>query len=437
MKKKSLYLLFVSTLACTVYLWWSGSSGLFLQAGNRNLSLIAVGRLCGLLLETGILMQLVFMGRVRWIEQQFGHDKLNRIHRTLGKYLSILLVLHPFLITTGYAHYTGSGFFGQFWEFLTTWDHVLKAFSGLIILAIVIATSVFLRGRIRYEFWYFTHFSVYAAIALAFFHQTRFGDFAGRPGAIVYWYVLNFGVFGLILGYRFVRPLYLFVIHDFRVERVVVENYNTYSVHIGGRDLARFHFLPGQFANLFFLQRGLLFSHPFSFSAAPNGQSLRFSIKAEGDFTSRVSKLRPGARVLIDGPLGVFTEKTAHVDKFLFVAGGIGITPIRSLVESLAQKNKDLVLLYANRTPEDAVFGRELATIAARQHYVFSNILEQETPGYEKGRIDREKIARLVPDVLEREAFICGPPPMMEAVAKTLQSLGMSRERIHFEKFSY
>src|SRR5262245_16777272 len=137
MKKQLLYLLFLSTLSCTIYLWWSGSSGAFIVSPDTNLKLIAIGRLCGLLLETGLLMQLVFMSRTRWIEQQFGHDKLNRVHRTLGKYLSILLVAHPFFITLGHSRYEGHGFIAHFLEFLTTWDDVLKAFLGVIILAVV------------------------------------------------------------------------------------------------------------------------------------------------------------------------------------------------------------------------------------------------------------------------------------------------------------
>jgi ferredoxin-NADP reductase len=183
--------------------------------------------------------------------------------------------------------------------------------------------------------------------------------------------------------------------------------------------------------------------HPFSFSAAPNGQFLRVSIKAAGDFTDRVRELAPGTVALLEGPLGAFTAAVPR-DKYLMVAGGIGITPIRALIESLAAVGRDIVLLYSVKTADDLLFASELRALTAHCHFILSRASENregtkpgETKvGLERGRIDLRMLARLVPDVQEREVFICGPRPMIKAVAAALEALQVRGSSIHYEQFA-
>jgi ferredoxin-NADP reductase len=158
------------------------------------------------------------------------------------------------------------------------------------------------------------------------------------------------------------------------------------------------------------------------------------SVKAVGDYTARIRHLTPGTFVLLEGPLGAFTADDAADDKYLMVAGGIGITPIRALVESLAPAGLDIVLLYAARTADDLVFASELRALTPRCHFILSK--GEPGRGYERGRVDRTILERLVPDVQQREAFICGPPPMMEGVIGALRGLGVVRSRIHYERFT-
>ncbi len=169
------------------------------------------------------------------------------------------------------------------------------------------------------------------------------------------------------------------------------------SVYLTGRRIDRFMFRPGQYANVMFLSKGYWSPHPFSFSAAPNGQFLRLSIKAIGDFTARIRELRPGTIALLEGPLGAFTA-AAPRDKYLMVAGGIGITPIRALIESLSEAGRDIVLVYAVRTVNDLVFASELRAMSAHCHFVLSHSADA-AGAHESGRIDKPMLARLVPDV--------------------------------------
>ena len=302
---------------------------------------------------------------------------------------------------------------------------------------IVVSVSIpIIKKKIRYEAWYFTHLLIYVVLLLIFDHQVKTSDFS-LGIAYYYWYATMFGVFGLVFLTRWLRPFYTFYEHRFYVDRLVPETHDVTSVYIKGKDMQLFHFQPGQFSHYNFLQKGMWFTHPFSFSVAPNGKFLRFSVKASGDYTTKIDQLKIGTPVIIDGPLGVFTESRANTDKFLFIAGGIGITPIRALIESLAQKEKDLILLYANRSEKDIAFLEELQELSRHHHIIISNVLESAPQNYEQGRIDREKIERLVPDVKTREVFLCGPLPMMASILNILKDLGLPKTQIHFEKFSY
>jgi predicted ferric reductase len=180
------------------------------------------------------------------------------------------------------------------------------------------------------------------------------------------------------------------------------------------------------------------YTHPFSFSSAYNGTFIRFTIKNAGGYTEKISKVAPGTRVVIDGPLGLFVEKRATRDKYLLIAGGIGITPLRSMLGPLAAEQKDVVLLAAAKTENDLVFTSEIATIQRTDptlavHYILST----PTPGYLCGRLNKEIIVRLVPDFFSREVFLCGPPAMMKAIAKDLAEIGLSAKHVHFENFAF
>jgi len=205
-------------------------------------------------------------------------------------------------------------------------------------------------------------------------------------------------------------------------------------VYLTGRQLERFAFRPGQYANVAFLSKGCWSPHPFSFSAAPNGQFLRVSVKAVGDFTDRIRELTPGTFAFLEGPLGAFTAAATR-DKYLMVAGGIGITPIRALIESLVAAGRDVVLVYSVKTANDLVFASELRALTVRCHFVLSQSAEAGH-AHERGRIDGSMLARLVPDVEEREVFICGPRPMMVAVTAALRALQMRESSIHYEQFA-
>jgi predicted ferric reductase len=432
MRKAFLLGLFSLNLLAIFVFWWLGSSTLF-KAGTDEV-LIAFGRLAGLLLELCLLVQILLISRTPLIERAFGFDKLNRFHRILGYGLSIFLFVHPLLIIIGYANLGQTTVSHQFVDFYTNWTDVRNAMLGILVLMGAIFVSLpFIRKWLNYESWHVSHLFMYLAIFLFFGHQIQTADVSSGI-ALYYWYTLNFGIFALILYYRFLQPFILYFRHRFYVEKVEQESPSTFSVYIGGRRMSEFNFETGQYIHLSFLQRELWAPHPFSLSSAPNGKSIRISIKASGDFTSKISKLKVGTKAFLEGPFGKFVERDAKTGKYLLIAGGIGITPIRALVETLESKSKDVVLLYANRKKDDIVFEKELADLGVKQHHFLSH---ESVPGFHEGYISAEKIQSLVPDFKNRDVYICGPVPMMNALIETFKSLGVPKSQLHYEKFSY
>lgn len=418
--------------------WWNGSGDMMNQ-GATSVA-VALGRLAGLSAAYMILLQFFFMGRTPWLERVFGLDKLSRIHHTNGKWGLIMLLMHPLLLTWGYGKLSGATFKNQFVSFLTEYEHVWLAGISLMLFIIVVGSSLYIvRKKLRYEAWYFVHLFAYLAVFSSFFHQIKLGTTLLSSNIFyMYWLALYTFVFANHLVFRFARPVYNFYKHRFVVSRVVRENYNTVSVYISGKDLSSFNIYPGQFMILRFLSKGLWWqSHPFSLSIIPDGKELRVTIKELGDFTKQVAQVIPGTQIMIDGPYGVFTELFSVSPKVLFIAGGIGITPIRSLFEQLTRKGKDAVLLYGNRAEKDIVFKSELETVAQTHGGEVVHVLSDD-PSYagEKGYLDQDKIKRLVPDLADREIFLCGPTPMMDGVIKSLRALGVPLHRIHFERFS-
>ena len=415
--------------------WWQISGGLLFSC-QPGRPAVALGRLAGLLVSSAVLLQLVLVSRLPGIEPSLGSDRLHRLHRRLGFAIGSLFLGHPALLTFGYARWHHLSPRLQFAEIARELPHAWPAMGAAFVIVLVVTLSTpMVRRRLRYEVWHAGHLGMYLAVGLASLHQLNGAELSSQSWWAGYWVGLHFLVVGCFLVFRAGRPIFRFARHRFRIDKIVSESDDVLSVYLTGRRLDQFNFRPGQYANVAFLSKGLWAPHPFSFSAAPNGRFLRLSIKAVGDFTRRIHELRPGAFVLLEGPLGAFTAMTSTPEKYLMVAGGIGITPIRALLESLVGAHRDVVLLYAVKTAKDLVFASELRALTARCHLVLSR-WAGPADGYERGRVDRLMLERLVPDVRDREVFVCGPLPMMKVVIEALHSLDVRGSRIHYERFA-
>jgi predicted ferric reductase len=318
---------------------------------------------------------------------------------------------------------------------------LLKATIGMLMLIFIVIISIgIVRRDFRYETWYFVHLFTYLAILLAFSHQLSVGmDFAQHPLFTLYWYALYIAAAGVIIFWRFGGPAFLFWRHRFRVEKLEPAAKDVMSIYVTGRHLDEFRYRAGQFLIWRFLTPGRWWqAHPFSISVAPGHEYLRLSAKGVGDFTRKLPRLKPGSYVLIDGPHGNFTLNRTTKPKLLFIAGGIGITPLRSMLEALPAGTPPPVLVWAARTQADLALRSEIEALVRSHRGNLRIILSEESaPHLEHGILDAPTLHRLVPDVAEREVLLCGPPAMMDAVAASLAGLGVPKKAVHTERFAY
>ncbi|MEU6491357.1 ferredoxin reductase family protein [Streptomyces sp. NPDC046984] len=421
--------------AGVIWMWWTNTTSIADNSGR----ILNAGRITGLL--AGYLMALVVlqMARVPALERRVGSDRVARWHAMTGRYTICLVLAHLFLTMWGYALQAGTGLGGivqQTVDSVQQMPDVGKAAIGTGLLLLIGLISIGpIRRRLSYDLWYHVHLLTYAATYLSFWHQLSTGnEFVAQAWARTAWYVLYGSVTALVIWYRIITPIRLNMRHRLRVEAVVEETPGIVSVLMSGRKLHRMGAAAGQFFRWRFLAPGMRFSsHPYSLSAAPRPNMLRITVKAIGDHSSALRDLRPGTRVWAEGPYGALTADRRSRGKVLLVAGGVGITPMRALFETLPGAAGDLTLLYRANSTQDLALWDELAQIAeergARLMYAVNS------PEGERPDISADTLRRKLPDIDRHDVFMCGPPGFAQQVYEALRGAGVPARRIHHESF--
>jgi len=397
----------------------------------------AAGDLTGLVGTYLVLVQIVLMARLPPLERLLGMDRLAVWHRRNGQYSICLLVAHAALTIWGYGLTDHSGLASETRRVVLDYPDMLAATVGLALLVLIgVVSARAARRRLRYQTWYFIHLYAYVAIALSFAHQFATGsDFITHPANRVVWIALYVLAFGLLAVFRVAVPLQSHLRRRLRVAGVVAEGSGVVSVYVTGRDLEGLRAEAGQFFLWRFLTRhGWWQAHPFSLSAAPNPDWLRFTAKDVGDFTTTLASLTPGTAVIAEGPYGAFTGRRRTQRKVLLIAGGIGITPLRALLESLPGRKGDLSLIYRASTEDDVVLRAELDQIAARRG---TTVLYLVGPRGGDADLDTRRIRGLCADVRDRDVYLCGPHGFTTHARTVLDELGVPAARIHTEEFEF
>lgn len=395
----------------------------------------AAGRLAGLAAAYAMVVVVVLVARFGPLERAIGQDRLVRWHRRLGPWPLYLLVAHATLITVGYAQAARDGVLHQFGRLLWTYPGVLAATVGGIALIAAGVTSYRLaRRRLAHETWWSVHLYTYLALFLSFSHQVDTGaSFVGHPAARAWWTTLWLGTLALVLVSRVGLPVWRSLRHRLVVEAVVPEGPDAYSVIMRGRRLQALPVAGGQFLQWRFLRRGLWWqAHPYSLSAAPASRHLRITVKRLGDHSAALARLRPGTRVAVEGPYGVFTAGARRGDRVLLIGAGVGITPVRALLEELPG-DVDVTVILRGSTPADLVLHDEIAELVARR----GGRLHALAGSRREHPLDRAALAALVPDIAGHDVYVCGPERFQDALVAAARAAGVPDTHLHHESFAF
>lgn len=425
--KAGLYVFLLANAAFVTYL--------FNAAGVGSNKLVNFGRLAGLYGALAMAFQLLLVARLPWLDRRLGMDKLTSWHRWVGFTIFFTLVGHLVFIALGNAGPDGP--IAEVIRQATELEGILRALvAWAIIMVVGIVSARFARRRLAYETWHFIHLYTYVAIFLAFSHQVAVGStFRKSALATGYWWGLWAVALGSVLIGRVALPAYRNWKHQFRVAAVVPESPTVVSVYIEGRDLDQLGAKAGQFFLWRFLTKDRWWqANPFSLSAAPNGKYLRLTAKALGTGSADIRNVKVGTRVFAEGPYGAFTTMHQTKPNALLVAGGVGVTPVRALLEEI---KGHVVVLYRVSDPREAVLLRELEGLARAKGAVLRLVTGSSKSITANGPLlGPENIVALVPDVQDRDVFICGPGGMTDAVITSLDELGVPSNQIHAERFA-
>ncbi|MDQ2729443.1 MAG: ferredoxin reductase family protein [Actinomycetota bacterium] len=401
----------------------------------------AAGRVAGLFAGYLVLVQVMLICRVGWFERAVGFNRLAAWHRGLGTNVVVLIMAHVLFTVWGYGLTNHRPVVGELWTVITTYSQMLIATAGTIIfLAIAVTSARFARNRMSYEAWYWVHVTVYVAVALTFFHQTSTGiDFIGHPFNKLLWTALYLAVAGSVVTWRVVIPVRRWMAHRMTVDRIVPEADGVVSVWIKGVHLDDLDVQAGQFFLWRFVTPGHMWSaHPYSVSVVPTRQQLRITVRAVGGHSTALAHLRHGTPVLAEGPFGTFTERRRTRRAVLLIAGGSGISPLRAMAEAFTASQAgvagEIVLIYRVSHEERLALRQELDRLAAKRGLTVIYVVGSRAElGHDP--LESRCLVKLVPDVRQRDVFVCGPQGMAVSVIGALRHLGVPVRQIHTEEF--
>jgi predicted ferric reductase len=382
-----------------------------------------------------LLITLLLIARLPAIEHTLGQDRLVRWHRHLGPWVLTLIGVHIVTITLGYAQQVKTGALHELGTMVTTFPGILLATVAAALLAMAGITSYrYARRKMHYETWWAVHLYTYLAVALSFTHQIWIGvPFLGHPLARAWWIGVWMLTAGTVLAYRWLVPIEISLRHRLRVRVVEEVKPGVVSVVMRGRRLDRLPVAGGQFLYWRFLRRGMWWqAHPYSLSALPAKNELRITVKDLGDHSQSLRWLKPGTRVFIEGPYGAFTRHARHADRVLLVAAGVGATPVRALLEDLPE-DVDVVTILRGTSRRDLVLRDEIAQrVGAR-----AGQLHEVVGPRAQAPLDAPTLRRLVPDIAQRDVYVCGPSAFMATIVAAVRTLGVPTRHIHHEDFAF
>jgi len=402
-------------------------------AGGAEI-LDALGRAAGIIGLVMLLLAAALSARVPGFDRWFGGlTRLWKTHHRLGAGSLVLLLAHPLLLALSSSQEGLGTAVGLLFPPLNEWQ-VWSGWLALLLMMVFLAPSLAFFGHPDYRRWKLLHRLAGPALILALVHAWQYGRTLPADADKWLWLVLAALAVGAV-AWRFVFSRRIGRLR-YTVTRVIAVANNLVELVLAPAGRRRLEYDAGQFVYMAPFDRGLSAGygeeHPYTLSSSPDEEVLRIAIKDLGDASRAIQSIRPGSRVTIEGPYGAFFPDRAPARQ-LWIAGGIGITPFLGRARHLLGKAEpvDVRLVYCVQDEARARFLDELCAIAERVDgfEVIPHFF------YRRGPLDEEFLNTRVPDLGEREAFICGPPGLNKLARRLVAGAGVGRKRIHIEEF--
>jgi predicted ferric reductase len=323
------------------------------------------------------------------------------------------------------------------------WPEFVGVFLLLMILGVVGVAILRPRLNLAFDRWRIMHQWAATTVFVALFVHVLFVSetFAkGLPRVLVF---CAMGLYTLLFVQVRSKPFRIRK-KPFRVSGMDWVGQGAYRIKIQPDSGSPAPYLPGQFGFISFRSKDISAeANPFTIASSPTRPGpLEFVIRTSGDWTCKIPEVQPGDLAFVDGPFGLFTHLRCKKNtEIIMIAGGIGITPILSMLRCMAdtQDARKTTLVWSNRTRDHIVFEDEFEHLKKNMPdlQVIHMITDDALKNKEKVRLDQTGLERLLSDCSRQSAvFVCGPPQMMKDIGRALVRIGFSNRWIFTERFS-
>lgn len=438
-----------ASVAAAVALWLAdgGTAGFSSPAGTFT----ALGIVAGLAGMDLVLLMLLLVARLPVIDGAVGHDRALEFHRKLGKPSLYLLLAHGVLLAVGYGLAEG---LDPVSEAVALWVQVpdmwLAYVSTVLFIAVVVTSLVAVRRRFPYEFWYVVHLLTYAAVLTSLPHQFSVGRlFAEGTWQRWYWLAVCIGTGAALVHYRVLEPIVATARHQLRISRVSAVSHGVVNIEMTGRHLGELSGSGGRFFIWRFLAPGHWWHpHPFSLSAEPfdvdadDGGRLRITVRNLGRGSASLARLKPGTRVSVEGPYGLFSTAARSRRHVVMIGAGIGVTPIRALLESTPFAPGDATVILRGHSPSGLYLRDEILDLCQRRGATLFHLTGRRPPGTQTWLPEGEArsgygLSSFAPDVADADVYVCGPDGWARSVLADARGAGVRDEQLHYERFDW
>jgi predicted ferric reductase len=398
-------------------------------------TLLRTGKVLGVTVAALVFFQVLLVSRLKFLDRTFSLNRMVTFHRRNGIAIASLALCHPILIIAA-ENFTIFPFEKRYWpEFLGV---------GVLFYILVIVTTANWRlmFNMAYDKWLrFHRLGTPVAIMLMVIHVLFVSETfkSGLPQTLVFVIAGITLMLMLRIWYRRFFPGK----RRFVVSSVESAGKDAYSVNVHPDSGLILDYIPGQFAFIMPVSANVpKEEHPFTISSTPSRpDGLQFVLRSLGDWTSKITRLKPGETVFIDGPYGLFSHRVlSENESIIMIAGGIGITPMLSMLRYMADVDdpRRVLLIWSNKTKEHIVFPEEFEDLKHRLQNI--NIIHVITRDSENrndiGRLDHARIETLLKGWSRQSSvFICGPIDMIKEMTRAVKKIGFSSVRVYKEEF--